>query len=101
MGLFWRRKKDEFVSLRLNEPAIQEEAPSPAPAKTEATPAKPETATAKVEPVAPPVRPAEPPKPLPEPPAKEVSPPPVPSRSPFATSVLGLDRSIEELQAQE
>jgi fused signal recognition particle receptor len=26
---------------------------------------------------------------------------PVPSRSPFATSVLGLDRSIEDLQAQE
>ena len=26
---------------------------------------------------------------------------PVPSRSPFATSILGLDRSMEELQAQE
>ena len=36
---------------------------------------------------------------------RDVSPPPsarpVPSRSPFATSVLGLDRSIEDLQAEE
>jgi fused signal recognition particle receptor len=80
MGLFWRRKKeDEFVSLRLNEPAVKEEAPPPAPPQPEAAASKPE----------------------PEPPAKAVAPPPVPSRSPFTTSVLGLDRSIEELQAQE
>jgi fused signal recognition particle receptor len=74
MGLFWRRKKeDEFVSLRLNEPAVKEEAPATAP----------------------------PTKPRPEPPAKEAAPAPVPSRSPFKSSVLGLDRSIEELQAEE
>ena len=75
MGLFWRRKKDEFVSLRLNEPAVKEEAPAvpPVPAPT------PEL----------------------EPPAQEAAPPPVPSRSTFSSSILGLDRSIEELQAQE
>lgn len=75
MGLFWRRKKeDEFVSLRLNEPAVREETPVPAPVT---------------------------PKPEPEPPAKTVEPAPVPSRSTFSSSILGLDRSIEELQAQE
>ena len=79
MGLFWRRKKeDQFVSLRLNEPAVPEPAPPPAP------PPKPE-----------------PPQPELEPPVKEAEPRPVPSRSVFTTSVLGLDRSIEELQAQE
>jgi len=71
MGLFWRRKSgDEFVSLRLNEPATE---------KVEETPPQ------KV-------------APEPSPPVKEE---PVPSRSPFANSVLGLNRSIEELQAQE
>ena len=34
-------------------------------------------------------------------PAAAVQAPPVPSRSPFATSVLGLNLSMEELQAQE
>ncbi len=120
MGLFWRRKKeDQFVSLRLNEPAVKEErvvpppapeAPPPAPAKPEAAPPKPEatTQTAEVAPAKPEpvtrqaVPPApEPPKPAPEPPAKTAAPPPVPSRSPFSSSILGLDRSIEELQAQE
>src|SRR6185503_16535229 len=72
MGLFWRRKKDDFVSLRLNEPAE----------------AKPEAEA--------------PPPPIVEPPASTVKDEPqVPSRSPFATSVLGLNLSIEELQAQE
>jgi fused signal recognition particle receptor len=71
MGLFWRRKKDEFVSLRLNEPAE----------------AQPETP-------APPLPPV-------QPPAETVKEEPIPSRSTFTASVLGLDRSIEELQAQE
>jgi fused signal recognition particle receptor len=72
MGLFWRRKKDDFVSLRLNEPAeVKPEPPSP------------------------------PAPPVVEPPAATVKEEPVPSRSVFTTSVLGLDRSIEELQAQE
>jgi len=122
MGLFWRRKKeDQFVSLRLNEPAVKEEAPPPAPPKTEPTPAKAEAAPAKPEttPVIPqavtplPPKPApeppaqvaapplETPKPAPEPPAKASAPPAVPSRSPFSSSILGLDRSMEELQAQE
>src|SRR5215212_4150301 len=75
MGLFWRRKKDEFVSLRLNEPSVS-------------TP----------EPAAPPVPP---PAPV-QPPAETVKEEPVPpTRSPFQTSVLGLNRSMEELQAQE
>ncbi|HKR13452.1 MAG TPA: signal recognition particle-docking protein FtsY [Pyrinomonadaceae bacterium] len=83
MGLFWRRKKeDEFVSLRLNEPPTKETPPS--------TPEPP---------------PAPPLETRPEPPAAEAppapSPPPVPSRSTFSSSILGLDRSIEELQAQE
>ncbi|HEY6660100.1 MAG TPA: signal recognition particle-docking protein FtsY [Pyrinomonadaceae bacterium] len=43
----------------------------------------------------------EPPPPVVEPPAATVKEEPVPSRSPFTTSFLGLDRSIEELQAQE
>ena len=110
MGLFWRRKKeDQFVSLRLNEPAVKEErvapppAPEtvpPAPPKPEVTAAKPETTPATQQAV-PPAPPPEPPKPAPEPPAKTATPPPVPSRSPFSSSILGLDRSIEELQAQE
>lgn len=88
MGLFWRRKKeDEFVSLRLNEPAVKEETPAAAPPQPAAT--------------APPQPAPEPPKPAPEPPAKTVEPRPVPSRSTFSSSILGLDRSIEELQAQE
>lgn len=94
MGLFWRRKKeDEFVSLRLNEPAVKEETPAAAPPQpvTTAPPPAPE-----------PPKPApEPPKPTPEPPAKVAEPRPVPARSTFSSSILGLDRSIEELQAQE
>ena len=69
MGLFWRRKKDEFVSLRLNEPAE----------------ALPET----------PAPPVEPPSQSTEPENQE------PARSAFQSSVLGLNLSMEELQAQE
>jgi fused signal recognition particle receptor len=73
MGLFWRRKKeDEFVSLRLNEPPNKDAVPETPPPE---------------------------PPPKPEPPAKEVEPAPV--RSTFSSSILGLDRSIEELQAEE
>ena len=73
MGLFWRRKKDDFVSLRLNEPA-------------EAVPEQPPPA-----PVQAPV----------EPPVETLKEEVVPSRSPFQSSVLGLNLSMEELQAQE
>lgn len=83
MGLFWRRKKeDQFVSLRLNEPAAKE----PPPPTPQPAPEPPRTPA---------------PAPKPEPPAAEAPPAPVPSRSVFSSSVLGLDRSIEELQAQE
>lgn len=120
MGLFWKRKSgDQFVSLKLNEPlperAGQDETepsppprkptspaaivdiepapmgagPTPVPAeittKTEVTESRELSPTGLTE-----VRQAELPKPQ-----------PVPSRSPFATSVLGLNLSMEELQAQE
>ena len=74
MGLFWRRKKDDFVSLRLNEPAEAVPEPPPPPAPSE--------------------RPV-------EPPVETIKDEVVPSRSPFQSSVLGLNRSMEELQAQE
>ena len=111
MGLFWRRKKeDQFVSLRLNEPPAKEAAPPPPPAPRPLTPPPTTAPPAVVE--QPPVEPTkapveareltpEPAQPKPEQPAKEAAPAPVPSRSPFRSSVLGLDRSIEELQAEE
>src|ERR1043166_2083491 len=68
MGLFWRRKKDDFVSLRLNEPAGAVPEPPPSPV---------------------------------EPPVETIKEEVVPSRSPFQSSVLGLNLSMEELQAQE
>jgi fused signal recognition particle receptor len=136
MGLFWRRKKDEFVSLRLNEPAVKEETPAAAPPPPQPEPPKaavapPALAPERQQPVAAPPAPepspvappratepqppvaatpapepprpttSAPPQPALEPPAKEAAPRPVPSRSTFSSSILGLDRSIEELQAQE
>jgi fused signal recognition particle receptor len=74
MGLFWRRKKDDFVSLRLNEPAEAVPEPPPTPAPVE--------------------RPV-------EPPVETIKEEVVPSRSPFQSSVLGLNLSMEQLQAQE
>jgi fused signal recognition particle receptor len=72
---FWRRKKDEFVSLGLSRAA-----PEPA------SDAQSETATQPVpEPTA--ITPVE---------SEETS-----VRTPWQTSVLGLNLSIEELQAQE
>ncbi|HKG46770.1 MAG TPA: signal recognition particle-docking protein FtsY [Pyrinomonadaceae bacterium] len=96
MGLFWRRKKDDFVSLRLNEPSeakpepqVKQETPAPAPPLVE-------------QPVERPVEPrVEPSQTRVEPPQQTVRPEPVPTRSTFSSSILGLDRSIEELQAQE
>src|SRR5215217_5004394 len=98
MGLFWRRKKDDFVSLRLNEPApakVEEKQPPTAAPATEET--KQEALPQEALP-----QEALPPQPQAEPPAKTVRQEPVPpARSPFATSVLGLNLSMEELQAQE
>jgi fused signal recognition particle receptor len=91
MGLFWRRKKDDFVSLRLNEPSEAK----PEPQVTQETPPAPP-------PVEIPVQPrVEPTQPRVEAPRETVKPEPVPTRSTFSSSILGLDRSIEELQAQE
>jgi fused signal recognition particle receptor len=114
MGLFWKRKSgDQFVSLKLNEPLTKQEtaqpkaAPPPPPAiplperELEPvvtgggpTPVPAERAVADRS------KPAQPP--LTEQPARiEAQQKAVPSRSPFATSVLGLNLSMEELQAQE
>jgi fused signal recognition particle receptor len=72
---FWRRKKDQFVSLGLNAPIVEEPSPAEAPLDKEL----PE----KLSPVAPPTE------------------DPVPAVTPWQTSVLGLDLSIEQLQARE
>jgi len=109
MGLFWRRKSgDEFVSLGLNkpsstdtkEPAQAEKPPVevpelvPAVAGTEPSPTPVEVKSERVL-SSPRVE-----SPL-APPPVSVPQKPVPSRTPFATSVLGLNLSMEELQAQE
>jgi fused signal recognition particle receptor len=127
MGLFWKRKSgDQFVSLKLNEPLpekagrgneseppanIREEvststvAPAvasalePVPTGGGPTPVPVETFSPKTSVSSPRTQP---PSPAPEPIGSESVPQkPVPSRSPFATSVLGLNLSMEELQAQE
>ncbi len=124
MGLFWRRKgKDQFVTLGLNEPKTaptQAEESIPQSQPFEQSTASVEAAPPIVEPpiIEPPITGAGP-APLPVEPKPErekrsvphpdretsaVAAPqakPVPTRSPFATSVLGLNLSIEELQAQE
>jgi fused signal recognition particle receptor len=110
MGLFWKRKsKDQFVSLGLNEaraePATEPEnngaqvstpgipRSDPAPLVASQTGATPAAHEPTLSPSSPPVDPV----------VTRVAPqekaPPV--RSPFQTSVLGLNLSIEELQAQE
>jgi fused signal recognition particle receptor len=108
MGFFWKRKsKDEFLTLGLNEPKTA--------AKVETQPVTPETVKTPIAPppeILPPIA-GDSPAPTPvERKAPEVVRPvdagsstvkerPVPSRSPFTTSVLGLNLSMEELQAQE
>lgn len=119
MGLFWRRKgKDQFVTLGLNEPGTATPQPIEKPAETSAAPLQPGSTPespslselqipavstgAAPTPESPVIETAEKPRrvearreqPLERPAA-------VPSRSPFATSVLGLNLSMEELQAQE
>src|SRR3954469_3334507 len=73
---FWRRKKDQFVSLGLNRDVSEQpvvEVPKPADAAQSALATEPE----KLEPAAP------------------------AASAPWQTSVLGLDLSIEQLQARE
>jgi fused signal recognition particle receptor len=125
MGLFWKRKGgDQFVSLKLNEPtaaatgaADRKDEPR-ANMRAERSVESPAAPTAVLEPPTtgggPTPIPYEPPteKPAAVAPSPQVMAPiaakqaevsqkPVPSRSPFATSVLGLNLSMEELQAQE
>ena len=123
MGVFWRRKaKDQFLTLGLNEPPVekptaQEEAVSQAATVGQRSPTPSAVEHSTVEPV------ISGGGPTPFPPETEVtiaaskraSQPiapaaqgefgpeqkPVAPRSPFATSILGLNLSIEELQAQE
>lgn len=79
---FWRRKKDEFVSLGLNAPAA------------------PEPSTAQEQPKAPTAQPS---KASTAPPVVEQALAPVETQpsTPWQTSVLGLDLSIEQLRARE
>lgn len=114
MGLFWRRKgKDQFVSLGLNEPVSQVEPAQSGPATKERSESAALPTVSEMDVPAVPTGAA--PAPLPqrpevaeqqksktpntEPQTEPVR--PVSSRSPFATSVLGLNLSMEELQAQE
>ena len=125
MGLFWRRKsKDQFVTLGLNEPRTVESqlgtttAPAPAKVAPESPPTSPAARQPEIEPqvtgAGPTPEPIDPPVPArpPQPPistgvreqSSATTPEPqkpVPTRSPFATSVLGLNLTMEELQAQE
>jgi fused signal recognition particle receptor len=129
MGLFWKRKSgDQFVSLKLNEPLPEKTGTKAVEtAKTNGSDsvqplAKAETESSIPPPNAPAVEPVPTgagPTPIPaESPSIERRPQvqprevdavrtevqqakPVASRSPFATSVLGLNLSMEELQAQE
>ncbi len=129
MGLFWRRKTgDQFVTLGLNEPerrnAAEQTTQPPKPEATEAPnrlghqpvldQSAPEPVITGAGPTPVPAVSARseatitsnaefniPSPTQPVTPKQSVRQPEVPSRSPFATSVLGLNLSIEELQAQE
>jgi fused signal recognition particle receptor len=128
MGLFWKRKSgDQFVSLNLNRPSPEEEVVRNAETESsasllakESSSVSPSAAATVLEPVStgagPTPVPSETLTPRPqfteprrqsplreaEVAATEVTrQETVPSRSPFATSVLGLNLSMEELQAQE
>ncbi len=114
MGFFWRRKsKDQFVTLGLNKPDIAESQEADiAVATKDDSLAKPSTPPQVVSPpILEPVPDAAGPTPIPtesipvektkEQADASVAETPVPSRSPFATSILGLNLSMEELQAQE
>src|SRR5437588_2865019 len=118
MALFWKRKKeDRYVTLGLNQPASVTAEPSTpveapassrpeAPADTHAPqPLETVAPTPEVEPVMTGGQPA--PQPatesgLTETSKREVieSPRPTAMRSSFSSSILGLDRSVEELQAE-
>jgi fused signal recognition particle receptor len=118
MALFWKRKKeDRFVTLGLNQPAAEqqterEEAASEARPENQqgATPLsqsrEPSAPTPAVEPVTTGAPPA--PQPSAESGLTETSKrevietprPDAPARASFYSSILGLDRSMDELQAE-
>src|SRR5215510_8391348 len=117
MGLFWRRKNtDQFVTLGLNEPKTPEttapsaetqpQKPVPEPTERERPPEVVPVVTG-AGPTPAPLEPKVEPKVVtdaPPPPVRPVEaerPKPAPARPAFATSVLGLNLSMEELQAQE
>ncbi len=130
MGLFWRRKsKNQFVTLGLNEPQVSQ-SPQDEPVTSPSTPEREgvhdeESPPAVVEqPLLEPVATGAGPAPIPIPARVSEAPgtretrakpaqveprlredpleqKPVLSRSPFATSILGLNLTMEELQAQE
>jgi fused signal recognition particle receptor len=109
MGLFWRRKKD-IVTLGLNEQTAsksQTGTPLESPASTGSVGTDEPKATIQPTITGAPPTPTDisnaglvSPAPI-EPSKPEIKERSVPSRSPFSSSILGLDRSIEELQAQE
>ena len=87
------------AALPTLEPAPTGAAPTPPPVdETQAITERPRPVVAAQQPT-PPARPASASAQEPVKPAAAQK--PVPSRSPFQTSILGLDRSIEELQAEE
>ncbi|HVF26643.1 MAG TPA: signal recognition particle receptor subunit alpha, partial [Pyrinomonadaceae bacterium] len=90
------RPDELLIALPVIEPTTTGGAPTPPPPAPEgkiiATPVKPATQERHYVPPFEPSASATPPAPPPR---------AVPSRSPFTTSVLGLDRSMEELQAEE
>ena len=116
---FWRRKsKDQFLTLGLNEPRTETASISPPEQSAAAVKPQPQPSTqpavipeaegpepvitgAGPTPVIPERQEIPKPSPRPQPEAPTIQSAKVPSRSPFATSVLGLNLSIEELQAQE
>ncbi|HEU5239968.1 MAG TPA: signal recognition particle-docking protein FtsY, partial [Pyrinomonadaceae bacterium] len=113
MGLFWRRKNtDQFVTLGLNEPKTPEttspstetqpQKPVPEPIEKETTPEVVPVVTG-AGPTPTPVEPKAVTTPVERPvrPIEAERPKPAPARPVFATSVLGLNLSMEELQAQE
>jgi fused signal recognition particle receptor len=119
MALFWKRKKeDRFVTLGLNQPAAVEQQTEREEAATEARPEnqqgatplsqsrEPSAPTPAVEPVTTGAQPA--PQPSAESGLTETSKrevietprPDAPARASFSSSILGLDRSMNELQAE-
>ena len=110
MGLFWRRKgKDEFVTLGLNQPQTKpatepspplEPPQTPVPVPDEAPEAKLDHQQQHVAQVEPQVSGGGP-TPIPVEPERQQPRAVPPPRSSFSSSVLGLDLSVEELQARE